>query len=79
MTVAELIERLEEVAHDGLGDCDVRIAIQPHWPLQFDVGGIAVPDDTDDEAPETPVVYLVEGSSIREMPYAPGWVFPAAR
>jgi hypothetical protein len=79
VTVNELIERLQDVADDGLGECEVRLAFQPSWPMQFNVGGIAVPDDTTDEAPETPVVYLVEGSSIHESPYAPGWVFAAAR
>ena len=79
MTVNELIERLQEVAEDGLGDSEIRLAFQPNWPLQFDIGGLAVPDDSDEETPEAPVVYLVEGDSIHESPYAPGWVFAAAR
>jgi len=79
MTVAELIEPLQEAADDGLGECEVRLAFQPNWPLQFHVGGIAVPEESDDEAPETPVVYVVEGTPIHESPYAPSWVFGAAR
>lgn len=79
MTVNELIERLQDIAAAGLGEVEVRLAFQPNWPLQFRIGGIALPEDAADETPETPVVYLVEGSSIHESPYAPGWVFAAAR
>ena len=40
MTVNEMIERLQEVAGDGFGECEVRLAFQPSWPLQFEIGGI---------------------------------------
>ena len=78
MTVNELVERLQEVADDGLGECEVRLATQPSWPLQYSVGGIATPDDTV-EVPETPVIYLVEGNPIHESPYAPDWAFTTAK
>ena len=45
MTVNEMIERLQEAAEGGFGECEVRLAFQPSWPLQFTVAGIATPDD----------------------------------
>jgi len=83
-----MIERLEEVAEDGFGECELRLAFQPNWPLQFTIGGIAVPDDESrgmgepDEEPDdaASVVYIVEGGHPHEdSPYAPPWAFAAAR
>lgn len=88
MTVNEMIERLQEVAEDGFGECELRLAFQPNWPLQFRIGGIAVPADESrgmgepDEEPDDAdsVVYIVEGNHPRDdSPYAPGWAFAAAR
>ena len=31
MTVNEMIERLQEVAEDGFGECELRLAFQPRW------------------------------------------------
>lgn len=73
MTVNEMIERLQEVAEDGLGEREIRLAFQPSWPLQFTVGGIAIPEEEDSE------VYITEGSHPNDSPYAPGWVFETAR
>ena len=84
MTVNELIERLQDVAEEGLGDREIRLAFQRSWPLQFTVGGIAIPD-TDSGEPEggqdhtPPVVYIAEGSHPDDSPYAPRWVFETAR
>ena len=88
MTVNEMIERLQEAADDGFGECEVRLAFQPSWPLQFQVGGVATPDDESraaddpDEEPDdaSRVVYITEGSHPRDdSPYAPAWAFAAAR
>ena len=88
MTVNEMIERLHEVAEDGFGECEVRLAFQPNWPLQFTVGGIATPEDESrgmgepDEEPDdaASVIYIVEGDHPRDdSPYAPAWAFAAAR
>jgi hypothetical protein len=89
LTVNEMIERLQEVAENGSGDCELRLAFQPSWPLQFTVGGVAEPGDPED--PEDPssddepvdaasVVYITEGGhpSI-DSPYAPAWAFDTAR
>jgi hypothetical protein len=88
MTVNEMIERLQEAVDDGFGECEVRLAFQPSWPLQFEIGGVATPDDESratsepDEEPNgvSSVVYITEGSHPRDdSPYAPSWAFAAAR
>jgi hypothetical protein len=86
LTVNEMIDRLQEVAENGSGDCELRLAFQPSWPLQFTVGGIAEPeepkDPSSDEEPvdATQIVYIVEGSHPSDnSPYAPAWAFEAAR
>jgi hypothetical protein len=88
MTVNETIERLQEVAEDGFGECELRLAFQPKWPLQFTIGGIAVPDDAsrgtgepdEEQDDRASVVYVVEGGHPdNDSPYAPGWAFAAAQ
>lgn len=82
MTVNEMIERLQEVAENGSGDRELRLAFQPSWPLQFTIGGVAEPEDASpDEAPTVaPVVYITEGGHPTEdSPYAPAWAFDTAR
>lgn len=88
MTVNEMIERLQEAADDGFGACEVRLAFQPSWPLQFEVGGIATPDvesraagEPDEERNGTAaVVFITEGDHPRnDSPYAPAWAFVATR
>jgi hypothetical protein len=88
MTVNEMIERLQEVAEDGFGECELRLALQPRWALQFTIGGIAVPDDDSrgmgepDEEPDDAgkVVYITEGDHPKDdSPYAPAWAFAATR
>jgi hypothetical protein len=77
MTVSELIDRLRDLEGEGLGECEVRLAFQPNWPLQFEIGGVTEPP-MDAEAEGLPVVYIAEGSSITESPYAPRWAFGGA-
>lgn len=88
MTVNEMIERLREAADEGFGECEVRLAFQPNWPLQFTVAGIATPDDESrahgepDEEPDdaASVVYVVEGGHPNDdSPYAPAWAFATAQ
>lgn len=87
MNVNEMIERLQEIAEVGFGECEVRLAFQPRWPLQFTIGGIATPDDASraagepDEEPDDAdsVVYITEGGHPDDdSPYAPSWAFAAA-
>lgn len=88
MTVNEMIERLQDVAEDGFGKCELRLAFQPNWPLQFTIAGITIPDDESrsmgepDEEPDdaASVVYLVEGGHpTDDSPYAPAWAFAAVQ
>ena len=91
MTVNEMIERLEEVAEDGFGAWELRLAFQfarPEWALQYKIGGIAVPDDRprgmgepDDQADDAAsAIYIVDGEyPDDDLPYAPPWAFAAAR
>ena len=88
MTVNELRERLQDAADEGFGQCEVRLAFQPNWPLQMMVAGIATPDDASramgepDEEPDDAgsVVYITEGGHpTDDSPYAPAWAFAAAR
>lgn len=63
MTVAELIEMLEEMPSDA----PVRLAQQPSWPLATHVAGvhIATHAETGDE-----VVWLAEGAGDGYAPHA---------
>ena len=83
MTVNEMIERLQEVAEAGSGDCELRLAFQPSWPLQFTIGGVAEPEDlSPDEEPvdAASVIYIVQGDHPSDdSPYAPAWAFDTAR
>lgn len=76
MRLSELIEELEELAAEfGDDDPEVRFAYQPTYPLQDEVGGVAVfrPDPTS-RRPD-PVAYIVTGGQCSEEPYAPSEVF----
>jgi hypothetical protein len=82
MTVNEMIERLQEVAENGSGDRELRLAFQPSWPLQFTIGGIAEPEEpspNEEPADAAPVVYIAEGGHPSDdSPYAPAWAFDTA-
>jgi hypothetical protein len=38
MTIAELIERLEDLREQVGDDCEVRLATQPNYPLEYAIG-----------------------------------------
>lgn len=82
MTVNEMIERLQEVAESGSGDCELRLAFQPSWPLQFTIGGIAEPEDPSrdvESVDAASVIYIVQGDHPSDdSPYAPAWAFDTA-
>jgi hypothetical protein len=77
MTVQDLITELEQRDPDA----EVRIAIQPSYPLQSTVRGVVAAedllDDLDDHMGEhnDGVVWIVEGSQHYHAPYAPSAVF----
>lgn len=60
ITVRELIERLQDAPEDA----EVRVAIQPSYPLQTTLHGVA---DGEDER----VVYLVASDNHPTNPYTP--------
>lgn len=74
MTVAELIDRLSEMDPEA----QVRLATQPAWPLQFEVGDVVPGAETPADAAHDgrgPIVWLTEGGHPTSSPYAPASVF----
>lgn len=71
MTVAELLERLEDVDPDA----EVRLAIQPSYPFQHEIADVVevTDDDRGDGTTET-VVYIAEAGQLWSAPYLPGHV-----
>lgn len=80
MTVSELRDLLADLP----GDAEVRMATQPHWPMASQLRGIAtgssIAGETQcdehgyyscDDCTDDSVVWLVEGDSIFDDPYAP--------
>lgn len=71
MTLIDLIRKLEEdglifVEDGGIGineDCEILIAQQPNWPLEFQVRDIALV-----EIDHKSVLYVVEGEQNGYLP-----------
>lgn len=79
MTVNELIELLTDLADEGRGNNQVRMATQPKWPLAHHVADVVCGWDIDaDEVADhhLDIVWIVEGAQD-ENPYAPKEVFGA--
>lgn len=80
MTVRDLISALEDYDQDA----EVRIAIQPRWPLEYTISDVVCSDSIGEaeEADEEPdpdkplVVYITEGQQVG---YAPAGVFGGDR
>jgi hypothetical protein len=76
MTIDDLIERLEEYRDEIGGDAEVRLMMQPNWPFEYTVAGLASRAEIneacdDDDEPEgdsagdaAAVVYLCEGRQL---------------
>lgn len=65
MTVAEMIERLSQFDPE----MDVRIAAQPAWPFEHEVGPIVdAPSDYEETGDGPAVVYIGEGYQIGYLP-----------
>lgn len=79
MTVNEMIEALTELADEGKGECEVKMAIQPSYPLIELIKGVvddeALCEDEDgdgDDVDRTSTIFLVSGGQPdRGSPYAP--------
>ena len=89
MKVRDLQAVMEMYTDMGYGDCDVRIAIQPTWPLALRIRDAKALSEVDsprgeDEAfeldgdPERTIVWLVSGGhpdGPDDSPYAPRQAF----
>ena len=72
-TVDELLEELRERSENGYGECKLRTAIQPTWPLRERVEAVTVGEDDGER-----IVWLATNpmsSWIDESPYAPRWAW----
>lgn len=91
MKIEELIEELQEVARTDPG-AEVRIATQPNYPMQSNFGGICTENDLagNTQCEEhgdyscalchghpSGIVWLLEGSSVYDQPYAPRGLWDA--
>lgn len=63
MTVQELFEILEEMVENGAGHYEVKLLLQPNYPLIYTVGSVGVREIEDEfgEFQEEEVLYLTEG------------------
>jgi hypothetical protein len=77
MNLYELIERLEEIREAYNGDNpEILLATQPNYPLAFRLDNVvAYIDGMEAEHNGEKVVWLTEGVSIYDAPYAPRAVF----
>ena len=67
-TVDDLLGVLTEVSDAGYGDCKVRIAYQPSWPLRARVENVTAIEDEEGGM----VIWLAANESVYgEDPYAP--------
>lgn len=80
MRIEELIEELQDLA-EQYPDAEVRIAHQPSWPLQYTISEVVASegnydeeDGYDEEQTEDDVIYIAEGSQVRDNPYLPSSV-----
>lgn len=69
MTIAELIEILQECQTELGDNAEVRLMTQYNWPFENSLLGVALStelreEDDDEESDEEPVLYLVEGSQL---------------
>lgn len=68
MTVAELIDYLEDLDPDS----EIRLAIQPSWPLQFGIADVQVVDTPHGEQ----IAYIThQDSHPDDSPYAPAEIY----
>lgn len=80
MTLAELIQQLNNLAEELGSDTEVRLAMQPSWPFEYNISQVVAVDlgeqEQDDdyyigtgEAVEPQyIVYLSEGQQIGYLP-----------
>lgn len=78
MTLAELIERLEEAREEFGDDAEVRLMTQENWPFENAIRGVTSgaeinragdedgeeSEDGDSDVEDDAVVYIVEGAQL---------------
>ena len=79
ITVADLHAALAQLIDNGMGENELRLAIQPSWPLTELVEGLWYNDEAQTESEDGPVepppVFIVSGGSDHSDPYAPREAF----
>ena len=85
MTIGKLIAMLEDAAEQYGEETEIRMAIQPSWPLQSNIAGVVGSDEIKDEeeydddedeseekeSKEEKIIWIVESGQCRPDPYAP--------
>ena len=78
-TVADLHAALEQLIENGLGEAELRLAIQRNYPLTELVDGLWFDEeqmnDSEDGETEMPPVFIVSGGGDHDSPYAPREAF----
>ena len=87
MKIAELISELQEIEQECGEDTEVRLAFQPSWPLQYNIGQVVIVggdqfevdddyyeegDENYNDAPEEPIIYISEAGQVYDSPYLSG-------
>lgn len=77
-SVKELRDALDQLVEMGMGDSELRLAIQPNYPLQELVGGLWFDEEEQSESDSDSTgatVYIVSGGQDHNSPYAPRRAF----
>lgn len=81
-TVREIHKALAQLIDQGMGDSELRLAIQPSYPLQELVEGLWFDEealaDFELHCDTPPTVYIVSGGQDHDSPYAPREAFENA-
>ena len=72
MKLEELIDKLKELEDVCGPDVEVRLAMQPNWPLAFNVGNVTILDaEETEDGQENSIIWIAEGGHPYNAPYAP--------
>lgn len=66
ITVQDLIDHLNELVEDGYADAEVRLMMQPSYPMEYSIGGSIGSEEigTDEEDEGLSIVWLCEGKQL---------------
>src|SRR6187200_822424 len=71
VNINELIEYLQDLQSEHGDSIEVRLAMQPNWPMEYSIGAVGVSRE------RQPVVYISEGQQLGYLPgkagAAVGW------